>query len=103
MYSRHIKMNRTDVLTLLKVFLYACPESRRDFSDMATAILKAHYDGEHIVLDEPFELIANAPLIVTVVAPDVEHSEWAALGVQALARAYGADEPEYSAADLKPQ
>lgn len=70
---------------------------------MATAILKAHYDGEHIVLDEPFELIANAPLIVTVVAPDVEHSEWAALGVQALARAYGADEPEYSAADLKPQ
>jgi hypothetical protein len=70
---------------------------------MATAILSAHYDGEHIVLDEPFELIANAPLIVTVVAPDVEHSEWAALGVQGLARAYGDDEPEYSTADLKPQ
>ena len=70
---------------------------------MATAILKAHYDGEHIVLDEPFELIANAPLIATVVAPDVEHSEWAALGVQGLARAYGDNEPEYSTADLKPQ
>jgi hypothetical protein len=70
---------------------------------MASAILKAHYDGEHIVLDEPFELIANAPLIVMVVAPDVEHFERDALGVQGLARAYGADEPEYTTADLKPQ
>ncbi len=70
---------------------------------MATAILSAHYDGEHIVLDEPFELIANALLIVTVVAPDAERFEWAALGVQALSCAYGADEPEYTTADLKPQ
>ena len=70
---------------------------------MATAILRAHYDGEHIVLDEPFELIANTPLIVTVVAPDVEHSEWVALGIKGLARAYGDNEPEYTTADLKPQ
>jgi len=70
---------------------------------MLTAILKAHYDGKHIVLDEPFELPANAPLMVTVFAPDAERSEWAALGAQGLARAYGADEPEYTVADLKPQ
>jgi hypothetical protein len=70
---------------------------------MPTAILKAHYDGEHIVLDEPYELPANAPLIVTVVAADAEHSEWAALGAQSLARAYGHDEPEYTTGDLKPQ
>ena len=69
---------------------------------MPTAVLKAHYDGKHIVLDEPFELAANAPLMVTVCSPDAERSEWAALGAQSLARAYGDDEPEYTAADLKP-
>lgn len=70
---------------------------------MPAAILKAHYDGQHIVLDEPFELPANAPLIVTVIAPDAERSDWAALGAQSLARAYGDNEPEYTTADLKPQ
>lgn len=69
---------------------------------MPTAVLKAHYDGKHIVLDEAFELSANAPLMVTVFAPDAEHSEWATLGARGLARAYGDDEPEYSAADIKP-
>ena len=70
---------------------------------MTTAILRAHYDGEHIVLDEPFNLSPNALFMVTVIAPDAEHSEWAALGVQSLARAYGQDEPEYTTADLKRQ
>ena len=70
---------------------------------MPTAILKAHYDGEHIVLDEPFELPANAPLMVTVFAPDAERAEWAALSAQSLARAYDDDEPEYTTAALKPQ
>ncbi len=72
-------------------------------SSMPTAILKAHYDGKHIVLDEPFELAANASLVVTVIGPDDERSEWTALGVQNLARAYGDDEPEYTTADLKPR
>lgn len=68
---------------------------------MPTAVLKAHFDGKHVVLDEPFKLQPNAPLIVAVFAPDAERSEWAALGVQSLARAYGTDEPEYTEADLK--
>ena len=70
---------------------------------MPSAILKAHYDGKHIVLDEPFELTANTPLIVTVFSPEAERAEWTALGVQGLARAYGDYEPEYTTADLKPQ
>ena len=74
---------------------------------MPTAILKAHYDGEHIVLDEPFSLPLNAPLAVTVLSPstaehDSERAEWAALSAQSLARAYGDDEPEYTLDDLKP-
>ncbi len=69
---------------------------------MLTAILKAHYDGKHIVLDEPFELAANTPLMVTVVAADAEHTGWTTLGTQGLARAYGNDEPDYGMADLQP-
>ena len=70
---------------------------------MTAAILKAHYDGEHIVLDEPFDLPANASLMVTVIAPDDERAAWAALSAQNLAGAYGDDEPEYTLADLRPQ
>lgn len=70
---------------------------------MPAAILKAHYDGKHIVLDEPFKLSVNAPLLVTVVAPEVERAEWGALAAQGLGGAFGANEPDYSPADLKPQ
>ena len=74
---------------------------------MPAVILKAHYDGEHIVLDEPFVLPPNAPLAVTVLDPatqehDMERAQWAALSAQNLARAYGDDEPEYTLADLRP-
>ncbi len=74
---------------------------------MPSVILKAHYDGEHIVLNEPFLLPTNAPLTVTVLSPttpelDGERTEWAALSAQSLARAYGDDEPEYTLADLRP-
>ncbi len=33
---------------------------------MPAVTLKAHYDGERIILDEPFELPRNSPLMVTV-------------------------------------
>jgi hypothetical protein len=74
---------------------------------MPAVILKAHYDGKHIVLDEPFVLRPNAPLAVTVLstaasAHDREHTGWADLSAQSLARAYGDDEPEYTVADLRP-
>jgi hypothetical protein len=73
---------------------------------MPSVILKAHYDGKHIVLDEPFELPPDACLAVTVLSAtipehDRERAGWAALGAESLSRAYGDDEPEYSLADLK--
>jgi hypothetical protein len=73
---------------------------------MATVILKAHFDGKHIVLDEPFDLSTNSPLMVTVLsangdAIDRERAEWAHLAAQSLARAYGDSEPEYTLADVK--
>jgi hypothetical protein len=34
---------------------------------MAAISLKAHFDGDHILLDEPYDLPPDARLIVTVV------------------------------------
>ena len=77
---------------------------------MSFPILRAHFDGQHIVLDEPFELPVNVPLAVSILkepipyelAPDLEseRAEWLRFSAQGLARAYSDDEPEYSEADI---
>lgn len=58
--------------------------------------LEAHFDGETIVLDEPFELKPEMKIIVTILNADEEREDWARLGLKSLERAYGDDEPEYS-------
>ena len=69
---------------------------------MPIVALKAHFDGDHIVLDEPFDLPPHSPLIVTLLPePDTERASWEALAVESLARAYGPDEPAYSLSDIK--
>lgn len=72
---------------------------------MATLTLKAHFDGQQIRLDEPFDLPKDAELLVTILpadaALDAERQLWYELGQQNLARCYGNDEPEYSVADCK--
>ena len=69
---------------------------------MPAVTLSAHFDGQQIVLDEPCELQLNAPLNIIVLSEeDTEREEWYRLGAQGLARAYGDDEPEYTAADIK--
>lgn len=70
---------------------------------MNAVTLKAHYDGKQVCLDEPCELPPATKLLVLVV-PDSEEAfreDWFALSRQALARAYGDDEPDYS--DLIPK
>lgn len=68
---------------------------------MRTVALKAHFDGEHIVLDEPFDLQAHSGLIVTVLTePNSSQEDWEAMACENLASAYGPDEPEYTAGDL---
>ena len=73
---------------------------------MATLMLKAHFDGEQIRLDEPIEMAKNAKLIVIVPDPDAEltaeRADWYRMGEEALARAYGDDEPEYTIEDARP-
>jgi hypothetical protein len=66
---------------------------------MNTITLRAHFDGEQICLDEPFELAPNTKLIITVLLdepPDDERQAWLRLAETGLASAYGKDEVDYS-------
>ena len=70
---------------------------------MPSVTLKAHYDGERIQLDEPFELPRDALLLVTVLPPEGngDRVAWLAASSAALARAFGDNEPEYTEADIR--
>lgn len=70
---------------------------------MPSVTLKAHYDGQAILLDEPYTLPANARLLITLVEPepDAERTAWWGLALSGLARAYGDDEPDYGPANLR--
>jgi len=66
---------------------------------MIAKTLSAHFDGTKIVLDEPFEMEPDTKLIVTVLPKeqvDLEREDWANFAMEALERAYGDDEPEYT-------
>ncbi len=71
---------------------------------MSALTLKAHFDGKHITLDEPYELRPGTPLTVTVLPTpaDLEKADWTTAASAGLSRAYSDDEPEYTLADLKP-
>ena len=71
---------------------------------MPFVTLPAHFDGERICLDEPFDLETDAKLIVTILPKqesDNEHEAWLLLSGQRLEDAYGENEPEYSSDLLK--
>lgn len=72
---------------------------------MPAVSLKAHFDGQHIQLDEPFELPQDAQLLVTVLKPslpDEQCEAWLALSARGLATAYGDNEPDYSDVEIQP-
>ena len=71
---------------------------------MPLRTIRAHFDGEHIRLDEPCRLEPDAPLLVIILPQQHEESEqedWGRLSQQTLANAYGAEEPEYSLGAIK--
>ena len=68
---------------------------------MKTITLPAHFDGEKICVDEPYNFKKNLKLIVTVLplnenGADTEHDVWLQFSGERLANAYGKNEPEYS-------
>ena len=69
---------------------------------MPSVTLKAHFNGEQIVLDEPFDLPPDSPLMVTVLPKNFRPKmPYGTAAADALARAYGKDEPDYSADDVQ--
>jgi hypothetical protein len=71
---------------------------------MNMVTLLAHFDGEHICLEKPYQFESGAKLIVIVLPnqpADDGHEEWWRLSVSGLASAYGEDEPEYSSNLIK--
>jgi hypothetical protein len=66
--------------------------------------LQAHYDGERIQLDEPFDLPRDTLLLVTVLPLPESNGDrvaWLAASRAALARTFADNEPEYTHADIR--
>jgi len=69
---------------------------------MKAVALAPHFDGKKVQLDEPFQLEPNARLVIVVLPSDDQHQSWSRFSVAQLWRAYGENEPEYTADDLRP-
>ena len=64
---------------------------------MEIVTLQAHFDGNQILLDEPYELAPNTKLVVSVIQmKNDQREDWTRFSLENLERAYGDDEPEYS-------
>ena len=57
--------------------------------------IPAHFDGQHILLDEAVELEPNTKLLVTVLPKDADVEAWRSLSAKRLADAYAEAEEEY--------
>ena len=86
----------------------ALEEIRKEFHSwrydvMEIRTLRAHFDGNQILLDEPFELEPDTELLITILpkSSDEEREDWTRLSLESLARAYSDDEPEYSSDLIK--
>ena len=62
-------------------------------------MIRAHFDGEHIVLDEPIELERDARLFISVVdnlsIEDAERKSWLKATSENLESAYDGDADDY--------
>ena len=71
---------------------------------MSPVTIRAHFDGQHIRLDEPCQLEPDAQLLIVVLPKQPDHGEredWTRLSQQALEHAYAEDEPDYSLDAIK--
>ena len=74
---------------------------------MPAVTLQAHYDGRHIVLDEPYDLPANASLMVTILPASSDtdtDADWlrAAVSSEAFSFLANPEEDIYTLADGEP-
>ena len=62
--------------------------------------LSAHFDGQFIQLDQPYNLEPNTKLLITIVPSIEERETWLRLSQEQLSRAYGQDD-DYSIEAIK--
>ena len=62
--------------------------------------LSAHFDGQFIQLDQPYNLDPNTKLLVTIVPSLEERENWLHLSQEQLNRAYSQDD-DYSIEVIK--
>lgn len=63
--------------------------------------IPAHYDGSHVLLDEPVVIKPNSRLIVTVLEDhDPEREDFLRMTSESLAASYCDEEVEYGEEDL---
>ena len=68
---------------------------------MPSITLRAHFDGEKVVLDEAYSFEPDDTLLVTVLSNrDKERESWRLLSSKGLSGAYSDDEPDYSVSNL---
>jgi hypothetical protein len=66
--------------------------------------LPAHFDGNTIILDAPFELQPEEKLLVTILKSESEPDErkdWIDSSLSQLNKTYSDDEPEYTLSMVK--
>lgn len=69
---------------------------------MHTLSLRAHFDGERILFDEPFEMEPNTQLLITILREkDDERLSWLRVSAKRLEAAYGDDEPDYTLSSVR--
>lgn len=71
---------------------------------MSPRTLRAHFDGEHIYLDDPYPLQPDTKLLIIVLSDlseEEDRQDWLRLSRAALESAYGSNEPEYSLKMIK--
>lgn len=71
---------------------------------MSLIAVRAHFDGEHIYLDEPCQLKPDTRLLIIILPQqpgEDEREDWTGLSLRALNHAYGEQEPEYSLDAIK--
>ena len=71
-----------------------------EFQKDAARLLAAVERGEQFIIARGQKVIARLVPAEDELLPDALHEEWSGAAMANLARAYGADEPKYSAAAI---
>ncbi len=71
---------------------------------LQSSVLRGHFDGQVIRLNEPLAMEADTEVTIVVLSPHLTESDrelWSLLAQANLERGYGVEEPDYTVALIK--